>query len=179
MDTLSEAAQQFLADHPDAYTSEHDGQTLVAFPRTNIGYGASSVEVANFDYIERDTRLIERLNLVYRDTQWNAVIDNFDEDQAEELADWFRTIQEYAVISDHTHNDIVFEDQLESLSGMLSDYEAMNDTDTGLNSSDILDIIIDDELYFVEEDNRSWYISEEDFTYAIGEALKQREDSVN
>lgn len=146
---------------------------IVIIPNNHVGYAEDAVSVSNYRTIEDDSDLIGRLNLVTSGAifgnVWVAVIDDYTDEQFEELNDFIEKLTNYPLLDESLWSEIDQEMALEALSYLRDD-----DHD---DVSDELVMAAIHELGFevYHEGEGNYHIDESDLSQAVEYAAKQQE----
>lgn len=155
----------------DVYYDRHEDVTFVGIPHTHVGWGSGTLERANNLALSEDAERCGQMNIddVFdvSGTQLVAIVDNYTSEQWELLEELLEALMFHDPYDEQLFHEIVHESQLEAIKYMMP-YDTDVEPELVLESIHMLD------LYFVEEEGESWYISEQDLNAAIQDAIRNK-----
>lgn len=144
--------------------------TMVEIPHTHTGYGSGPIESGNDRAIKEGVVDTESMRLVRHGMalggSWVAIVDEYTEEQFEELEELVASLVDYPILSDDHYHQADEEMKLDFIRMELS-YE---DADL---EADVLNAIHELGLLLEHEGDGHYYISEDDFGAALQYAKQQ------
>lgn len=150
-------------------------------PLAYRGYQDTVLMRSNYDAIERDAELVERLNLVDHfdggfGSFWLAVVDDYTDEQAEELLELATWLREYGEPLDNdAYHDMLNEAELDEVEDLLNTLAQAEEWDGRLGDVTAADVVAamgEVGVGLIEEQGGYFYIHHDDFGAAVEHALK-------
>lgn len=143
-----------------------DHAEVVEIPHTSIGYFSDAVDESNHFTIENDDNLVGRLNLETMYGYWVAIVDDYTDDQFDELNGLLEQLGDYPILDESLWSEIDQRMAIESL-----EYIRTDDRDD-VSDDDVMQAIHELGLEYYHEGEGNYHIEESDLARAVEYAAK-------